>query len=232
MKLASLLPALSFLALASCPAAVIFTENFDGYTSPNPSGVQADTGLSVYYGGSLSGWSPAGTNAFHAVNLGSGNYALQIYDGPFFFPGLANLAIQSSGMVGSNILGTQYQVSFNIAPTTWNSGVEATTVSDFMEFELLDPGNNVVAYYSSAPGAWSGTASAQSAFISDAFTYTGTGSGDLRLRISAGNNGFGRFSGAIDNLVVATVPEPSRALLIMGGLLALPLRRRRNAASA
>ena len=60
------------------------------------------------------------------------------------------------------------------------------------------------------------------------FTYTGSGIGDIRLRITG--LGSGVFNGSIDTLSVssATIPEPGTALLMLLGLVGLASRRRKR----
>ena len=64
---------------------------------------------------------------------------------------------------------------------------------------VLDPGSNVVASHTHNPGAWAGDV----ILVADSFQYTGTGSGDIRVRIGPSAFNSGRFGGAIDHLGVS-----------------------------
>jgi hypothetical protein len=59
---------------------IVFKEDFDAYESSHP-GTQTDTKLQVFAGGKVPGWKGAGVNHSHAVDLGSGNIALQFFGG-------------------------------------------------------------------------------------------------------------------------------------------------------
>ncbi len=64
---------------------VVFAEEFDKCQLGNIQGKQAGTGLTVYAKCSIPGWTGAGTNHSHVVDISEGgrtNFALQIYSGP------------------------------------------------------------------------------------------------------------------------------------------------------
>ena len=64
---------------------VIFAEDFDNLQLGSINGKQAGTGLPVYAKCSIPGWTGAGTNHSHTVDISEGdkpNLALQIYSGP------------------------------------------------------------------------------------------------------------------------------------------------------
>jgi hypothetical protein len=101
--------------------------------------------------------------------------------------------------------------------------------------ELLRNDNSVLASNSVAPGAWSGVQTFNQAY----FSYTGDGSGPLRIRLSSGNTQT-RFAGAVDNMAFwdsvptpSTVPEPGQvaaSLLLVGGIGGYVFLKRRKAA--
>lgn len=204
-------------------ASVIFTDSFNGYTTSSGPGSQVNTGLSVYHSGTITGWSNSGIHTAHAVDLGSGDYALQLFNG---FSSNANILTQSTG-IAANDFGTEYLVSFDAAPTVWSNPSEATAAGDAVLIELLRTDNSVLTSFTQAPGIWSGTASAQNSFNSYSFSYTGDGSGSVRLRLSGSPADDSRFGGAIDNLAISSTPEPDRAMLLLTGVLVLALTRRR-----
>ncbi len=206
-------------------ASVIFTESFNGYTNYAGPGSQASTGLSVYHSGTITGWSNSGIHSAHAVDRGGGDYALQLFNGVGVIAPV-NILTQSTG-IAANDLGTEYLVSFDAAPTVWSNPSEASAAGDAVLIELLRTDNSVLTSSTQAPGIWSGTASAQNSFNPYSFSYTGDGSGSVRLRLSGSPANDSRFGGAIDNLAVSSIPEPTRALLLLTCVLALALTRRR-----
>ncbi len=143
---------------------------------------------------------------------------MQLFNG-----GSVNILTQSTGIAANN-LGTEYLVSFDAAPTVWSNVLEATAAGDAVLIELLRSNNSVLTSFTQAPGTWSGT---QNSFNPYSFSYTGDGSGSVRLRLSGSPASNGHFGGAIDNLAVSSTPEPTRALLLLTGVLALALTRRR-----
>ena len=69
----------------SATSRVVFAEDFDKFQLGNTEGKQADTGLPIYAQCSIAGWTGAGINHSHVVNLGEPdkpNLALQIFSGP------------------------------------------------------------------------------------------------------------------------------------------------------
>lgn len=170
-------------------AAVVLTENFNGY-SGNQNNRQYQTGLKVSYGGSVPGWGAAGGGAIHAVDrTGSGNYAPMIWQD--------NVLTLATG-IPANESGETYYVEFVAAPATYSEGSQATTETDGFVIDVLRGDNTVLATYTCLPGAW-GTQS----FNPFSFEYAGDGSGDVRLRVGP-LAASGHFGGAIDNLRVAT----------------------------
>ncbi len=192
-----------FVILASPGGAqTIFTDDFDGFTAPagNFNGGQYQSGLAVAFSGSLPGWGKSGGGAVHAVDTANvfadgivnpRDFAVMIWQD--------NVITQSAAIPGSNDAGVPYEVSFNASPAVYQAGSQQTSASDGLLIEVLDPGSNVLATYTHNPGAWAGDV----ILVADSFQYTGTGSGDIRVRIGPSAFNSGRFGGAIDNLEVS-----------------------------
>ena len=181
--------------VVSAAPTVIFSENFNS-TNMGTTGAQAHTGLTVGYFSSVTGWTSSGLNAMRSVNrvLGAGtNIAAAIpYD---------NQIIQSSG-IAANASGVTYTMFFEVGPSVWSTASEATNATDGLVVSLVRANNTVLASSTQLAGAWNGTASAQSAMTSRAFSYVGDGSGSVRIKVTAINPTAPRFGGAIDSIVV------------------------------
>lgn len=225
MKTSALFLLLLLMAAASpVKGSVIFSENFDGYSSLT-SGSQASTGLTVYHSGTVSGWSNAGLNSAHAVLRSTGDYALQLFSGATFNgPTSPNVLTQMTS-IDANASGTEYFVTFDAAPTVWSNPSQATASGDGILIEILRSDDSVLSSHIQQPGAWAGT---QNSFSPGSFSYFGDGTGNVRIRLSESPTLSDRFGGAIDNLVVSSVPEPSRTLLLFSGAVLLALLRTRQ----
>ena len=180
--------------------APIFTENFNSYTSSgigSGSNTQAGTGLTYAYGGSLAGWEKSGADTLYAVDLNSaGNWAVMF--------GEYHVITQSTG-IAANTTGTTYQVKFQIGTAVnLNAGL-ATAANDGLRVEVLRADGSTLAFGLLPPGAWSIPDNANlSAGLQRSLTYTGDGTGPVKLRIGAdGGNGAGRFEASIDNVSVS-----------------------------
>ena len=172
----------------------VMSETFDGITGGG-SGSQCSTGGLIYYGKDLPGWTKSGTNALHALDRGAGNSALQFYD--------TNSVVMNTG-VAANTSGQAYVVQFTGGPTVWNSCAQASDANSGLIFELLRADNTVVATHTWLPGAWTGS----QPLNPQSFTYTGDGTGNVRLRIRDNLND-GLFGGTVDDLgIFATCSGP------------------------
>jgi hypothetical protein len=102
--------------------------------------------------------------------------------------------------ISANDDGREYRVSFLAGPSVWADAGQASNAQDGLLLQILRQDRTVLAYYVHRPPAWSGTAAAQQ--LSPAsFVYTGDGSGDVRLHVTASDY-TGRFGGAIDDLSI------------------------------
>ena len=97
---------------------------------------------------------------------------------------------------------TRYQVRFEAGPSVWAGAQQRTTDDDGLQIDLLREDGSVLSGFRHKPGPWSGTKDAQKLKPAE-FSYTGDGSGGIRIRLSSSNPGCGRFGGAIDTLSVS-----------------------------
>ncbi len=213
------------LTLSSPGAAqTIFVENFNGFTAPagNFNGGQFQSGSAVAFSGSLPGWGNSGDGTVHAVD--HANVFANGINNPRDFAVMFwhnNVITQSSAAAGSNIVGAAYEVSFSASPAVYQAPSQQTT-TDGLLIDVLRGDNSVLATHTYLPGAWAGTINLAAA----GFSYTGDGTGDVRLRVGPSAFNSGRFGGAIDNLSLSQVPEPSAFLLALGGIGLIARRKR------
>jgi hypothetical protein len=181
--------------------AVLFTEDFNGYI-PGSSGTQSETGLALGVFGSVPGWTGGGINHSHAVDLDPGlgtDWAVQFAGGST--AALGNTLTLVAG-IPANDGGVLYQVSFDAAPTVWQVGSQSTRAVDGVRIDILRSDNSVLASFLHQPGAWPGGPDAQDSFNRASFTYTGDGTGDVRIHMVIDPPAVPHFGGAIDNLQV------------------------------
>lgn len=220
------------LASAQSQAALLLDFGFNDIVSSSISTTQYQTGNRLVYNAVFGDWERGGFNATHAIQLsgavhgGPGDYAIMIY---------GNNVLTQKTAFSANDNGTTYYVSYDIGPTVYADAFQATEAGDTFLVELLRNDNSVLASNAVAPGAWAGVQTFNQAY----FSYTGDGSGPLRLRLSSGNTQT-RFAGAIDNMAFwdseptpSAVPEPGQvaaSLLLLGGIGGYVfLKRRKNA---
>jgi hypothetical protein len=207
--------------LSSAKASVIFSDDFNSYTG-NLLDTQADTGDQLAYGGSVPGWTGAGFNAVHAVTVGSGDWAVMLY---------YNNSITLDTGVAANDAGQNYVVSFDYGTGNYNSESQGTGVSDGLTVELLRDNNTVLAEQTYMPGAWGPGNYDLEAGLQGTLSYTGDGTGDLRIEILDSNPTDTVFGGSIDNIALSSsAPEPGGLVLAGPGLAVLGwfmARRRR-----
>ena len=209
--------------MASAHAAPIFTETFNNYQSGNFNGGQYQSGLSVAYGGTFSGWSRTGGNAAHVVDLdnsSNSNFAVMLWR--------TDVVTLNSAIAGSNVLGQKYALDFSASAAVYQGGSQQTSSTDEIRVSLLNSNGSVFQSFTYAPDAWTGTM----AFKQAHFEYTGNGTGDLKIQLSSAQQDVYHFAGAVDNLTVAAVPEPETyAMLLAGlGIMGAVARRKKQAA--
>ena len=108
--------------------------------------------------------------------------------------------------IAANQKGRQYEVSFQAGPSVWAAAPQRTTAADGLQIDLLREDGSVLAGFRHNPGPWSGTRDAQK-LKTARFSYTGDGSGGIRIRITSASPGSAKFGGAIDDLVVAELAK-------------------------
>lgn len=203
-------------------ADMVWESNFE--VTGGLSGSQYQTSNTVWAFSDITDWDKAGVNAAHALQRDGTDWALMIYSGDN--PSNGNVYTQGIGFA-ANTLGVTYWVAFDIGATVWASAVQASTSSSLLRFTVIDGSDDVVASQDFAPGAWEGV----QVFRQEYYSYIGTGTGPVRLQLSAGDAGSNSFSGAINNVSIwnsQPVPEPSSVALFLGGGLALFLARRKK----
>ena len=116
----------------------------------------------------------------------------------------ANILTMQQG-IAANAKGRIYEVSFESAPSVWVSAEQRTTAVDGLQIDILRGDGSILTGHLHKPGPWSGTKDAQQ-LKPAGFSYTGDGSGDVRLRLTSSSPGSSRFGGAADDLVVSAGP--------------------------
>jgi hypothetical protein len=205
---------------SSAKASIIFTEDFNSYTGTLYAN-QADTGDQLAYAGSVTGWTGAGFHAVHAVEVGSGDWAVMLY---------SDNSITLDTGVAANDAGENYVVSFDYGTANYNSESQGTGVSDGLIVELLRGDNTVLAEQTYMPGAWGPGNYDLEAGLQGTLSYIGDGTGDLRIEILDSNPTDPVFGGSIDNITLSSAPEPGGLVLAGPGLAVLGwfmARRRR-----
>ena len=102
----------------------------------------------------------------------------------------------------ANVKGETYRVSFKLAPTVWAGPNQATAAGDGVIVRLINNDGVVVASRFIASQSWDGGKNA-GAYKPAAFTYTGDGSGRVRIQLQSYPLNSGRFGGAVDELKLA-----------------------------
>jgi hypothetical protein len=184
-------------AVATISSPIIFSDNFNTYSSNTSDQAQYQSNLMLAVGGTFTGWST--TNSGHVVdqaNFLNGtnpkNFSIMIWD-------IYDVFTQLVAASNSNLLNAVYDVNFNAGPAVYQNPSQATTSSDGLLFQILRPNDTILASFTYLPGAWTGypTLSAIS------FSYTGDGSGNVRLRIKSSNESpTGHFAGCVDNIQI------------------------------
>ena len=228
----SVLSVMALLSLGSqAQAATIFSENFDGITAPGgnfnggPAG-QVTTTHDLVFGASLTGWGTAGAGTIHAVDTANtwpgptanpSNWGVMIWQD--------NVITQTSGIAGSNALGTDYSIDFLAGGAVYEAGSQVNNgTTDGLQIEVLRASNSAVLHtFDHMPAPPVGVGNLGLAPVN--FTFAGDGSGDILFRVGPANPNQSRFQGTIDNLSLSTVPEnvPEPASIAIWTVLGLCL---------
>lgn len=191
----------------------VFFEDFNEFQGDSRcDGTQSETGLTVSCNKSLDGWSKSGLAALHNVDLdGTGDTAVMLFNGKPIVQGRSNTnTLTLVEGIDANLAGGKYNLTAKIGPSVWNTPDQATAEDDFILIQLLREDDSVLASFEAHPDHWEeGSPDAQD-FEGDGmldspveFGYTGDGSGPVRISLLAEVQGSGRFSGAIDDIVVS-----------------------------
>ncbi len=214
----ALLCVFSASVCSSSVADTILTENFNSLGSSGTSwGTQYQSGLNLRHSSDITGWSKSGSATCHAVEMTSGDWALLLWGNGADSGVNLNTVTLNTG-VAANTAETTYQVAFDAGPGVYMSGNQVTESGDQFVMELLNPSNNVVASKTVSPDAWAGS----EVLKAYSFTYTGDGTGDVRVRIrslASVDTDNWNFVGAIDNLSISSIPEPATGAITMSAAL-------------
>ena len=222
--------ALAGIALAtSAGATVIFTENFNSITGGPLTLTQQSTGLDFDANLGVTGWTAAGGNALHMIDLDATagtNYAAQIFGG--ISGSLAPNTLTLNTAFAGNASGITYQVDF-VADATVGAGPGAASLAaDGITIDILRASDDsVLATYSNTAEHGDFFPDATQVLEADSFTYVGDGTGDVYIRLSSVRENQTSFGGVMDDLSVTAIPEPSSVALLGLGCLALVTRRKR-----
>ena len=206
--------ALVVAARAVVPSAVhaqttIFSDNLNDLTGFNQNATQYLTTFPVSFGGSLNGtatgnvaWAKTGDGALNSVEI-AGVWWPGFYDG-----GNPTTLTTALAVSGANTLGVNYSVSFNLAPSCYSNGSQATSSAsgDGIGLELV-VGSNIVAQSSFLAADFNNSAGV--GFLSyqtETLNYVGNGLGSPKLEFYCLNPGNGHFGGAIDDVVLQQLP--------------------------
>lgn len=112
----------------------------------------------------------------------------------------------------SSFSGSGPAAQINTGRGVYNSG------SDGVQIEVLRANDSVLTTFTFQPGAWSAEPGAQDSFLPGFFSYTGDGTGNVRLRISTDPANQDRFGGAIDNIEWIDLEGPTPVDLMSFGV--------------
>ena len=186
---------------ASASTTILSTDNMNSITSQRFTAGQYQTGLKVANVGNLVGWDKLGANAIHVVDIANivGQSNTPNYVTMFWAD---NVITQTTAVSNSNTLNTIYTVNYKAGPAVYEIPGHATqaTTSDGIVFEVLRANNTVLAASTYLPGAWAGYLT----LTPNSFTYTGDGTGNIRLRIKTVSSSINRFGGCVDDVVISS----------------------------
>lgn len=224
---------LSFLN-GTAGATTIFTEDFNGITDLGLNGGpvgQVTTTHDLGFGGNLAGWNKAGAGTIHAVDTANTwpgpttnpqNWGVMIWQD--------NVITQTAGITDSNTAGTPYSIDFLAAGAVYEAASQVNNgTTDGLRIDVLRASDSAVLHsFDQVVAQPIGVGNL--GLTAYNFNYNGDGSGDILFRVGPVNAGQGRFQGTIDDLSLSTstIPEPSSAILLGLGGLALMARRKRS----
>jgi hypothetical protein len=186
--------------LSGTAGAALYTEDFNSYAG-NQNATQGVTGLNVAHTGGVAGWSNSGAGTMHAVDLGSSDWAIMIWQDN----------VITSPVIAANNAGTDYEVTFDFGTGVYGGAGQETGAGDGLLVEVLRADNSVLSSDTFTPGAWGAGNHNLGAGLQGTLSYTGDGTGTVRLRIGPqGALDTGHFQGSIDNVIVseAAATEP------------------------
>jgi uncharacterized protein YjbI with pentapeptide repeats len=125
-----------------------------------------------------------------------------------------NAITQTTAVSNSNAANAIYTVSFKAGPAVYYYSYQATQAvsTDGLVFEILRANNTVLATNTYLPGAWAGIIN----LTSSSFTYTGDGTGDIRVRIKTVSPSLARFGGMVDDVVISSTTTTDAYISISG----------------
>ena len=192
----------------------IFTEDFNSY-SGNQNGTQSDTGLEVAHTGNVAGWTNAGSGTIHAVDLANLGGQSNPSDWAVMF--FQNNVITQAAGIAANEVGKSYDVTFDYGTGVYAQLSQMTEATDSLLVEVLRGDNSVLASDTFTPGAWGAGNHNLDAGLQGTLSYTGDGTGNVRLRIGpTAPLTSGNFEGEIDNLTVTVGAAPTITGTVVG----------------
>lgn len=182
------------------------------YLSANPGVYQLSANLTQPSGIGSQSWIALGIGQFNANtnNLASNNgtpWLLFRLNGNVNFYGGPNTTNQLTNNGGTTVASTATFAVQHLLALTLDTTLLNWTLNGSIDGVTVD---------------LNGTAAAGNTFV-----YTTNPTTSRYIQLSTGNNG-ANGTGTFDNFLFATVPEPGRAVLLAGALLAMTARRRRQ----
>jgi hypothetical protein len=180
----------------------LFFDDFQSLTS-STTGSQCATGDVVYAEATLSQWTITGFHAIHGVQwqTATGNLAAQFYDGDSSDLG-PNELVMTTG-VAANQSGVGYTVHFLGGPANWSTCTQGNVAGGGLVFSVLRTNSTVLQTYTYSPPVWVSVAT-EEALTANSFTYTGDGSGNVKLQITTAGANDGHFGGALDDVEITS----------------------------
>lgn len=207
---------------SSAHAALLYSDGFNA-AAGDQNNTQGVTTLAVQVNANYDNWSIVGV-AGHQVDLNTANAGM-VTGNPESLPNpndwaamlLFNQQLTSTANIGANVAGQSYTVDFSAGPADYSGGQQSlTSQSNGVRIEVID--NNGAG---SVIGTFDFTAidfdtlagPLDLGLSSGSFSYAGSGTGDVKLRVTG--LGGGVFNGSIDSISIsdAIVAPPAAGLL-------------------